>query len=257
MNRIDTLFTNKPTGVLSVYMTAGYPLLDDTVKVIHELAACGVDLVEIGMPFSDPLADGPVLQKCNQRALDNGMSLEILFEQISDIREKVDIPLILMGYLNPVLNYGLEKFCKKASDVGMDGVILPDLPLEEYEVRYRGIFEKYGLYMIFLITPQTSDERILQITNLSKGFLYMVSAASTTGIKQGIQAEQLDYYRRISDMDLPLPRLIGFGISSGESFRQACQHANGAIIGSAFMKYLSDEGNLPEKISVFIKGLEL
>ena len=162
-----------------------------------------------------------------------------------------------MGYLNPVLNYGIEQFCKKASETGMDGVILPDLPLEEYDARYKGIFEKYGLHMIFLITPQTTSERIYRIANLSKGFLYMVSAASTTGVKQGIRKEQLEYFKRISEMKLSLPRLIGFGISSGGSFRQACRYANGAIIGSAFMKSLSGKGSLAEKVSDFAKGLEL
>lgn len=257
MNRIDKLFRSKPSGVLSVFMTAGFPALEDTRTVIRELASCGVDLVEIGMPFSDPLADGPVLQDCNQKALDNGMSLEILFEQIGNIRETVDIPLILMGYLNPVLNYGIEKFCKKASETGIDGVILPDLPVEEYNARHRVIFEKYGLHMIFLITPQTTGERIRRIENLSRGFLYMVSAASTTGAKQGFRPEQIDYFKRIREMELSLPRLIGFGISSGETFRQACNYANGAIIGSAFMKSLSGEGSLAEKVSAFVKGLEL
>lgn len=257
MNRIDRLFSNKPTAVLSVFMTAGFPLLEDTTTVIRELASNGVDLIEIGMPFSDPLADGPVLQDCNQKALENGMSIETLFEQLSNIREMVDIPLILMGYLNPVLNYGIEQFCKKASETGMDGVILPDLPLEEYDARYKKIFEKYGLHMIFLITPQTTSERIYRIANLSRGFLYMVSAASTTGVKKGIRKEQLEYFKRISEMKLSLPRLIGFGISSGGSFRQACQYANGAIIGSAFMKSLSGKESLAEKISDFVKGLEL
>ncbi|HEC42403.1 MAG TPA: tryptophan synthase subunit alpha [Bacteroides sp.] len=257
MNRIDTLFEKKPSGILSVYMTAGYPELNDTTTLLNELSAKGADLIEIGMPFSDPLADGPLLQECNQKALDNGMSLEILFEQITNIRETVDIPLILMGYLNPVLNYGFEKFCQKAAETGIDGLILPDLPSDEYSVKYSGICEKYGLYMIFLITPQTSDERIREISGLSRGFIYMVSSASTTGAKEGFQQEQLDYFRRISEMDLSLPRLIGFGISSAETFRQAGEFANGAIIGSAFMKSISGEGSLPDKISNFIGKLEL
>ena len=256
MSRIESLFKSKSTGILSVYMTAGYPGLSDTVPVIKELVACGVDLIEIGMPFSDPLADGPVLQECNQKALENGMSLPLLFDQIKNIRDTVHIPLILMGYLNPVLNYGFDGFCKKATEVGIDGLILPDLPVDEYEERYLEICKKYGLHMIFLISPQTSDERIKRICRLSTGFLYMISAASTTGAKQGFRPEQLDYFRRISEMNLPLPRLIGFGISSGDTFRQACRYANGAIIGSAFMKSLSGEGSLTEKIRGFVKGLE-
>jgi tryptophan synthase alpha chain len=257
MNRIDKLFERKSSGILSVYMTAGYPNLKDTSIVIRELASNGVDLIEIGMPFSDPLADGPVLQECNQKALDNGMSLDVLFGQIEDIRESVDIPLILMGYLNPVLNYGFDRFCEKASSLGIDGMILPDLPLDEYEAGYKEICIKYGLHIIFLITPQTSKERIYRIASLSKGFLYMVSAASTTGVKSGFQPEQIEYFKRISEMQLPLPRLIGFGISSEQTFRQACRYANGAIIGSAFMKKLSGEGSLPQKISDFVKGLGL
>jgi tryptophan synthase alpha chain len=257
MNRIDALFKSKPEKVLSVYMTAGYPELDDTTAVIHELVNSGVDLIEIGMPFSDPLADGPVLQDCNQRSLVNGMSLELLFRQISGIRSNVKIPLILMGYLNPVLNYGFEQFCSKASECGVDGLILPDLPPDEYEKDYLEICRQNGLHMIFLITPQTDDQRVHRIASLSGGFLYMVSSASTTGVKKGFQPGQIDYFKRISEMNLKLPRLIGFGISSAGTFREACQYANGAIIGSAFMKSLGGSGSLEEKISAFIKSLEL
>ncbi len=257
MNRIDDLFKRKPSGILSVYATAGYPELKDTVTVLQELDSAGADLVEIGMPFSDPLADGPLLQECNQKALDNGMSLEVLFKQISDIRNSVSIPLVLMGYLNPVLNYGFEEFCSRAAEIGIDGLILPDLPVDEYDNGYRGICEKYGLHMIFLITPQTSEERILRIAGLSKGFVYMVSSAATTGARQGFQPEQIHYFKRISEMKLSAPTLIGFGISTAETFEQACQYANGAIIGSAFMKSLSGEGSIAEKVSGFVKGLEL
>ena len=255
MNRIDTLFKTKPSGILSVYITAGYPALDDTTAVIHELAGSGADLIEIGMPFSDPLADGPVLQACNQKALDNGMSLEILFSQIAGIRKTVDIPLILMGYLNPVLNFGFEQFCRRASDTGVDGMILPDLPVDEYETGYMEICREYGLHMIFLITPQTGDERIRRIASLSSGFIYMVSAASTTGAKEGFRPEQIAYFKRISEMQLPLPRLIGFGISSAGTFKEACRYANGAIIGSAFMNSLSGKGNLSGKVSGFITSV--
>ncbi len=252
MNRIDELFKRKSTGILSVYMTAGYPDLDDTPTVIRELASAGADLIEIGMPFSDPLADGPLLQECNRKALDNGMSLDLLFKQIADIRKTVSIPLILMGYLNPVLNYGFEEFCSRASEIGIDGMILPDLPLDEFEEGYRAICEKYGLHMIFLITPQTSVDRIHKIDALSRGFIYMVSAAATTGARQGFQPEQISYFKRVSEMNLSTPCLIGFGISTSETFKEACKYANGAIIGSAFMKSLSAEGSIAKKVSSFI-----
>ncbi len=255
MNRIDKLFKEKPRSVLSVYLTAGYPALEDTGVLIRELASAGADMIEIGMPFSDPLADGPVLQACNQKALDNGMSLEKLFNQLSGIRNTVDLPLILMGYLNPVLNYGFEKFCRKASETGIDGLILPDLPLDEYEKDYREICEKKGLYMIFLITPQTAEKRIRQVAELSRGFLYMVSAASTTGARKGFQPDQIEYFRRISAMQLDLPRLIGFGISSRGTFREASRYANGAIIGSGFMHRLEGGGELRERVSSFLKDL--
>jgi tryptophan synthase alpha chain len=256
MNRIDELFNQKPSGILSVYMTAGYPELNDTAKVVQELASGGADLIEIGMPFSDPLADGPLLQECNQKALENGMSISTLFEQIGNIRETVNIPLILMGYLNPVLNYGFEEFCSRAAETGIDGLILPDLPVDEYEHGYKAICEKYGLNMIFLITPQTSQERIQRIDTLSQGFIYMVSAAATTGARQGFQPEQLSYFKRISEMKLSTPTLIGFGISTAETFIEACNYARGAIIGSAFMKTLSGEGSIAEKVSAFMTEIK-
>jgi tryptophan synthase alpha chain len=255
MNRIDRLFQSGDTGILSVYLTAGYPKLEDTTSIIEELAQNGADMIEIGMPFSDPLADGPLLQICNQQALDNGMSLKRLFEQLESIRESVDIPLLLMGYLNPVLNYGREKFCSKARDIGMDGVILPDLPIKEYRKHYQNYFEENDLHMIFLISPQTSEERVRQIDGLGSGFIYMVSSASTTGVKKGFQPDQIKYFERIRAMDLNLPRLIGFGISTPETYRQACQYASGAIIGSAFMKSLMGEGSIPDKVSSFINQI--
>jgi len=255
MNRIDELFKRKSSGILSVYMTAGYPDLDDTATVIQELDSAGADLIEIGMPFSDPLADGPLLQECNQKSLDNGMSLSLLFEQIANIRQTVSIPLILMGYLNPVLNYGFEEFCSRAGEIGIDGLILPDLPIDEFEKSYREICEKHGLHMIFLITPQTTDERIHKIDRLSKGFIYMVSAAATTGARQGFHPEQISYFKRVSEMNLSTPTLIGFGISRAETFIEACKYAKGAIIGSAFMKALSGKGSIAEKVSAFIKQI--
>jgi tryptophan synthase alpha chain len=256
MNRIDRIFQQKQKGLLSVYYTAGYPELDDTIPVIRELEKGGVDMIEIGMPFSDPLADGPVLQSCNQRSLENGMSMSKLFDQMKDVRKEISIPLLLMGYLNPVLNYGLEAFCKQARDCGMDGVILPDLPVQEYEKKYRKHFEHFGLHMIFLITPQTPESRIRRIAAAGRGFIYMVSAASTTGVKKGFLEEQLAYFDKIRNMDLDLPRMIGFGISSRASFRSACEYADGAIIGSAFMEHISREGNLSDKIPDFLSMIQ-
>ena len=255
MNRIDRLFKSDKSGVLSVYMTAGYPGLHDTGEVIRELSRNGVDMIEIGMPFSDPLADGPLLQACNQQALENGMNLNLLFEQLGYIRESVDIPLLLMGYLNPVLHYGVEKFCKKARYVGMDGVILPDLPVREYTMHYRHYFRENDLHMIFLISPQTAENRIREIDSIGRGFIYMVSSASTTGVKSGFQPEQVKYFERIKAMDLKHPQLIGFGISTRETFEQASRYASGAIIGSSFMKSLMGEGTIPEKVSTFVNQI--
>ena len=236
-------------------MTAGFPELHDTVEVIRQLAGNGVDMIEIGMPFSDPLADGPLLQACNHQALENGMTLNLLFEQLGNIREAVDIPLLLMGYLNPVLNYGIEKFCKKARYIGMDGIILPDLPVREYRVHYRNHFRENNLHMIFLISPQTSKERIREIDDLGRGFIYMVSSASTTGVKSGFQPEQIKYFERIKAMGTKLPQLIGFGISTQETYEQAGQYASGAIIGSAFMKVLMEKGSISEKVSSFVNQI--
>jgi tryptophan synthase alpha chain len=255
MNRIDRLFRECDSGILSVYLTAGFPELEDTTDVIRELVHHGVDMIEIGMPFSDPLADGPLLQVCNQRALDNGMTLKHLFKQLKTIRETVDIPLLLMGYLNPVLNYGMDKFCRHAGEIGIDGIILPDLPVREYRNHYQDHFQEHGLHMIFLISPQTSEARIREIDRSGRGFIYMVSSASTTGVKNGFRTKQISYFRRIREMDLEMPRLIGFGISSRETYVQACRYAAGAIIGSAFMKSLMGEGTIPDKVSRFIRQI--
>jgi tryptophan synthase alpha chain len=252
MNRIDGRLRKRDSGILSVYLTAGFPERDDTCTIITELARHGVDMIEIGMPFSDPLADGPLLQVCNQRALENGMTLGFLFDQLKSIRDKVDIPLLLMGYLNPVLSYGMEEFCRRAAEIGMDGIILPDLPVREYGKHYQGHYRKHGLHMIFLISPQTSEARIKEIDRLGGGFIYMVSSASTTGVKNGFRPEQISYFKRIREMDLDLPRLIGFGISTRETYEQACRYASGAIIGSAFMKSLMGEGSIPDKVYGFI-----
>lgn len=245
-NRITSLFKRKDENILSIYFTAGYPELNDTVKIIGQLEKSGTDLVEIGMPFSDPVADGPVIQQSSEIALRNGMTIHLLFEQLKEIRKSVSIPLILMGYLNPVMQYGIEAFCEKCKEIGIDGTIIPDLPLEIYETEYKEIFEKNTLSNIFLVTPQTSDERIKQIDSLSTGFIYMVSSSSTTGVKGAVNEEQISYFERIRKMNLRSKRLIGFGIYDKASFEKASGYANGAIIGSAFVKALEDEGTETE-----------
>lgn len=251
-NRINKLFQEKKMRILSVYFTAGHPQLDDTATIISELVKNGVDLIEIGMPFSDPVADGPVIQKSSMVALQNGMSIRKLFEQLTDIRKSVDIPLILMGYLNPVLQYGMEAFCKKCNEIGIDGLILPDLPLEIYQEEFKTIFEAHNLHNILLITPQTTEERLKQIDDATSGFIYMVSSNSTTGAKSNVTDFQQEYFERIRSKNLKNPYLIGFGISNAETFENACQYASGAIIGSAFVKSLEEQGMLEEKVSGFI-----
>lgn len=241
MNRIKQKLS-EDKKILSIYFTAGYPKLDDTVQIIQDLEKSGVDLIEIGLPFSDPLADGPTIQESSTAALKNGMHTELLFEQIKDIRKSVSIPLILMGYFNPVLQYGVEKFCRKCEEIGIDGLILPDLPLDVYQEEYEALFKKHGLINVFLITPQTSDERIKAIDDASEGFIYMVSSASTTGAKSGFGQEQSTYFQRISNMQLKNPQIVGFGISNEETFNQATEKAKGAIIGSAFIKHLTENG---------------
>lgn len=254
-NRINQLFQNKKENIFSVYFTAGYPQLEDTVGIIQSLEKNGIDSIEIGMPFSDPVADGPVVQHSSTVALKNGMSIKKLFEQLATIRETVQIPLILMGYLNPVMQYGVEDFCKKCQEVGIDGLILPDLPLSVYQEEFQSVFEKYGLHNILLITPQTSDARIREIDEASNGFIYMVSTSSTTGAKSNVSDFNKDYFERVSQLNLKNPHLIGFGISNRETFENACQYASGAIIGSAFVKALEQEGTLEERISSFIKKI--
>ena len=256
MNRIDKLFAEKKYNILSVYFTAGHPELDSTVEIIRELVKNGVDMIEIGMPFSDPLADGPVIQQSAQMALKNGMSIKVLFEQLKDIRKHVDIPLLLMGYLNPVYQYGMEKFIAKASEVGIDGVILPDLPVYEYLEDYKPIFSKYDIHNIFLVTPETSDERMKILDKESKGFIYMVSSSSTTGAKSSIATVQETYFQRVKNLNLKNPKVVGFGISNHETFGKACEYANGAIIGSAFVNILGkSEGSFSERISDFVENV--
>ncbi|GAA4959625.1 tryptophan synthase subunit alpha [Algibacter aquimarinus] len=241
MNRINQKL-KEDKKLLSIYFTAGYPNLNDTVSIIKDLEKNGVDMIEIGLPFSDPLADGPTIQDSSTAALKNGMTTEILFEQLKGIRETVSIPLIIMGYFNPMFQYGIESFCKKCQELGIDGLIIPDLPVDVYHNEYQAIFEKYGLINVFLITPQTSDERIRYIDSVSNGFIYMVSSASTTGAKTGFGEEQTAYFERIGKMNLKNPQVIGFGISNNETFTQATKYAKGAIIGSAFVKHVTHEG---------------
>lgn len=255
MNRIDQAFIDKKEQLLNVYFTAGYPALGDTLSIAKNLEAGGADLLEIGIPFSDPVADGPTIQASSTTALESGMTLEVLFEQLQKLREEVSVPVLLMGYINPVLQFGFERFCQKCQEVSIDGLILPDLPMYEYEEMYKEILEKYGLYNVFLITPQTSDERIRKIDDLSKGFIYMVSSASITGAKSGISPLQIQYFQRIKALELKNKRLIGFGISNYETFLKACEYADGAIVGSAFIKQLEQDASA-EGIRQFVKNLK-
>lgn len=241
MNRIDQLFQQKKENILSVYFTAGYPQLDDTIRVMQALEKEGVDMLEIGVPFSDPMADGPVIQASGTQALLNGMSVKTLFSQLEDVRTTVTIPLILMGYLNPILQFGFEAYCQRAASCGIDGLIIPDLPFAEYLENYKPIADRHGLHMIMLITPETSEERIRLIDDQTSGFIYMVSSASVTGARKSFGEQNLSYFKRVNAMGLKNPRLIGFGISNRETFEAACEAAAGAIIGSRFISLLESE----------------
>jgi tryptophan synthase alpha chain len=255
-NRLVNLFREKRENLLNVYFTAGYPQLESTGVVLKALAAAGTDIVEIGMPYSDPLADGPTIQQSNSVALRNGMSIRKLFSQLAEYRAQVNLPVILMGYLNPVLQFGIEKFCQEAARVGVDGLILPDMPLQEYEEEYQPLFLKYNLSVIFLVTPQTAEDRIRKIDALTNSFIYLVSSASTTGKKVGGDAKQLQYFQRIQNLNLKNPKLIGFGISDRSSFQLACKYAEGAIIGSAFIKVIQEPENLEQNIRHFIQEVK-
>lgn len=250
MNRINKKLKEEGK-LLSIYFTAGYPSHGDTVQTIRDLEKNGVDFIEIGLPFSDPLADGPTIQESSTRALKNGMTTSKLFEQLKEIRESVEIPLIIMGYFNPILQFGVEKFCRKCKEIGIDGLIIPDLPVDVYNEEYRSVFEENDLTNIFLITPQTSEERIRFIDSVSNGFIYMVSSASVTGSTKGFGKETKEYFKRISEMQLKNPQIIGFGISDKGTFEQATQYSKGAIIGSAFIKHLnsSGTGNIAEFVN--------
>ena len=242
MNRISQLFEAQPNNLLNVYFTAGYPNLNDTAPLITHLAEAGVDLIEVGIPYSDPLADGPTIQASSAQALANGMTLALLFEQLRAVRPLVEVPLILMGYLNPILQYGLPRFLADCVEAGVDGLIIPDLPLHEYQEHYQAQFEAADLGISFLVTPQTPLDRIHQIDALTRGFIYMVSSAAITGAQSGVSEAQLAYFERMAQLDLRCPRLIGFGISDHASYTTACQYASGAIIGSAFIRALAQAG---------------
>ena len=252
MNRINSKL-QEDKKLLSIYFTAGYPNINDTVSIIQELEKNGVDMIEIGLPFSDPLADGPTIQESSTQAIRNGMTTELLFEQLKNIREIVTIPLLIMGYFNPMYQYGIEEFCKKCNEIGIDGLIIPDLPLKEFEEQYKSMFETNNLKNIFLVTPQTSSERILQIDAISDSFIYMVSSANVTGSSEGFGENEANYFERISDLNLKNPQIIGFGINSKETFQQAIKHQKGAIIGSAFIKFITT--NQIESIKNFIKQI--
>ncbi len=256
MNRINHLFSSKEKDLLSIYFCAGHPTLEGTAEVIKTLQDNGVKMVEIGIPFSDPMADGVVIQNAATQALRNGMSLKVLFEQLKDIRKTVTIPLVLMGYLNPIMQFGFEHFCKQCTECGVDGMIIPDLPFKDYQEHYRIIAERYNLRIIMLITPETSEERVREIDEHTDGFIYMVSSASTTGAQQDFDVQKRNYFKRIEEMKLRNPRMVGFGISNKATFKAACEHASGAIIGSRFVTLLEEEKDPQQAITSLLNGLQ-
>ncbi|MDR0892658.1 MAG: tryptophan synthase subunit alpha [Mediterranea sp.] len=256
MNRINQLFSSDRRELLSIYFCAGTPTLDGTADVIRTLERHGVDMVEIGIPFSDPMADGIVIQNAATRALRAGMSLRLLFDQLADIRRTVRIPLLLMGYLNPIMQFGFEAFCRRCSECGIDGVIIPDLPFREYEEHYRLTAERYGVKVIMLITPETSEERVRLIDAHTDGFIYMVSSAATTGAQQSFDDQKRAYFKRIEAMQLRNPRMVGFGISNHATFQAACEHASGAIIGSRFVNLLEETKDAEQAITRLMGDLK-
>lgn len=254
MSKIQELFAKKKNRILNVYCTAGYPRLDSIGEVIKALEQHGADIVEIGMPYSDPLADGPVIQQSSQVALGNGMTISLLLEQLKALKGKIHIPVVLMGYMNPVLQYGFEKFCADAATAGVDGLILPDLPEYEFETEYGDIIRKNGLDFIFLVTPETSPERVVKLDKLSSGFLYAVSSSSTTGTdKEMVSVDR--YLQKLQGYKLKNPVLVGFGIKDKESFDKACAHSNGAIIGSAFIRALEGSDDIGKRTGEFLHSV--
>lgn len=252
MNRISKTL-NQDKKLLSIYFTAGFPQLEDTVPILEQLQESGVDMIELGLPFSDPLADGPTIQESSTQALRNGMTTDKLFTQLEGIRDRIHVPLIVMGYFNPMMQYGVNRFCKRCQEVGIDGLIIPDLPADVYHEQYQSLFQRYGLLNMFLITPQTPDERIRYIDQVSEGFIYMVSSAATTGAQGSFGDTQQSYFQRIADMKLQSKLLVGFGISNEETYQAAVAHSQGAIIGSAFIKHLEENGN--QSVHEFVKTI--
>lgn len=258
MNRLDKLFAAKKTNVLNIYCTAGYPHLNSTIEIIEALQNNGADIIELGMPYSDPLADGEVIQQSSAIALQNGMTIENLFDQLGILRNMLlkdeGSAIILMGYMNPVLQFGIEKFCASAKAAGVDGIILPDLPMYEFETMYKPLFDKNDLKFIFLVTPETSDERIRKIDSLCSGFLYAVSSSSTTGNNKAIEGQE-DYFKKLQQLNLKNPVLVGFGIKDKATFASACKYSNGAIIGSAYIKALENTNNINQTTKDFVNSI--
>lgn len=254
MSRLTELFARKKKNVLNVYCTAGYPRLNSTLEVMKALQKSGADLIELGMPYSDPLADGPVIQASGTRALQNGMTISKLFAQLQDLRPEITVPVVLMGYLNPLLQYGFETFCAKAAEVGVDGLIIPDIPMVEFEKEYAAIIKKHGLDFIFLVTPETSEERIKKLDSLSTGFLYAVSSSSITGSEKDFAAVDM-YLQRLQNINLKNPILVGFGIKDKATFAAVAKHSAGAIIGSAYIKALENTENVETATKEFLEGI--
>jgi tryptophan synthase alpha chain len=255
MNRLQKLFADKPHRILSIFYTAGYPALDSTVPIAQALEKAGANMIEIGIPFSDPVADGPTIQESNKQALENGMNLRLLLEQVKEIRKSVNIPVILMGYLNPVLQYGIEAFARHAAAAGVDGLILPDMPMDVYLSEYKTLFEAEGLSNTFLVSPTTSDDRIRKIDAVTESFIYAVSASSTTGAKREFSQDQLAYFEKLKGMGLRNSFLIGFGISNNSTFEQASTYASGAIVGSAFINCLKTSADIQSDTVQFVKQI--
>jgi tryptophan synthase alpha chain len=254
MNRLDKLFTEKKKNILNIYCTAGFPNLNSTTEIMLALQQNGADIIELGIPYSDPVADGPVIQQSNMQALENGMNIGLLFNQLASVKDQLTVPVILMGYINPVLQYGIEKFCERAAGCGISGIILPDLPMYEYEKKYKAIFEQYGLHVIFLISPVTGKDRIKKADELSRGFIYAVSSSSTTGtVNTG--EDKTAYFKKIQNIKLRNPVLIGFGIKDKASFDEASSFASGAIIGTAFIQYISSSDDIKESVAQFIAAI--
>lgn len=253
MSKLIALLEKKQERLCSVFFSSGFPKLNDSTKIIKSLDANGIDFIEVGLPYSDPLADGSTIQYSSSVALENGINLDIIFDQLLSVKDEVNAPLVLMGYLNQVLKYGEHEFCQKCKDCGVETVILPDLPMIEYENHYKALFANYGISNVFLITPQTSDERIRKIDEMTDAFIYVVASSSITGAKGEISEGQIEYFNRINAMKLKNTLIVGFGISNKSTFDTACEYMNGAIIGSAFINHLDEKG--VDTIDEFVNGI--